>query len=652
MRKTAILTFSLLFAGATFAQSSLRGTAKEGLKSPDKPAKKVSHDNTESSSAAVIWSEDFANGIPTDWTSTGSSDPDSRWEYRGPNTTPDNTQGSRGAFGGAAPLNSPTASNGFVIFDSDYLDNNGNPATMGQGPAPTPHRGELITDTIDCSGHPFVQITMSSRARNFDSQFLVAISNDGGATYTDTVKMHDIAVNSQSADGAIVGADITSAAGNEANVVLNFIYDGETGPVQGTPGYYYWMFDDVVVSDLPKHELRFTSANGAPPQDFFVGAPDQPKYGNIYMHETRAIGGDANIFNYGSSAQTNVQVNMEIWSVASGSIVQTLSTPSVASVAYGDTVDFNTLTFSNSWTPTVADTGNYLLVYKAISDSIGAGLPGTEATDTFNLNVRSDVYGIDDSQIDNNVGTNSLAQGLVVAAAVQYDFTNGNPDTNAAVVKMSGVDVFFGDDTDPASDVEVQVFDTVGFFGSPQPLYSELYTLNQNMLDQLTTLDFSAGDIVLPTGSYYVKVNFFPPSGSEVEVANSGTWNQPGFATVMQTDAGNYFTGFTGSRSFEAPIIRANLNNKFIGLEEGLEVQNAVTAFPNPTSGEVNIRAGIGGTYNLSIINMIGQEVRSETVEINGSDYITRDFSELDNGVYLLNVTGEGLNETIKLTIK
>ena len=70
-------------------------------------------------SVAPFWSEDFSNGIPSTW--INSSVP---WAYRGPSTSPNSTVGTQGAYGAnQGPIQSPTAQNGFMIFDSDYYDN-------------------------------------------------------------------------------------------------------------------------------------------------------------------------------------------------------------------------------------------------------------------------------------------------------------------------------------------------------------------------------------------------------------------------------------------------------------------------------------------------------------------------------------------------
>ena len=70
---------------------------------------------------AILWSYDFANGIPANWLHSGLAngivDPDARFEYRGVLTTPDTNVGTRGAFKGTLKaIQSPTKNNGFVIF--------------------------------------------------------------------------------------------------------------------------------------------------------------------------------------------------------------------------------------------------------------------------------------------------------------------------------------------------------------------------------------------------------------------------------------------------------------------------------------------------------------------------------------------------------
>jgi hypothetical protein len=52
---------------------------------------------------------------------------------------------SRGLYADTIPIVSPSQNNGVAIFDSDYLDNYDVVSSFPFGPAPTRHRGELIS---------------------------------------------------------------------------------------------------------------------------------------------------------------------------------------------------------------------------------------------------------------------------------------------------------------------------------------------------------------------------------------------------------------------------------------------------------------------------------------------------------------------------
>ncbi len=186
---------SLIVSGAV-AQGQLSSndhTIPAVLSKHDPVSKSRAAQNLKKSSVTTIWTEDFANGIPSTWTNAGfdvdpatgnfNPNPLCLWEYRGPNTTPSNGTGSRGAYAAPNdPILSPSTGNGFIIFDSDWLDNNGIAGAFGTGNSASPHYGTLTTDSIDLSGYPGVQLEMSSYARTFFGDFYVAVSGDGGLT--------------------------------------------------------------------------------------------------------------------------------------------------------------------------------------------------------------------------------------------------------------------------------------------------------------------------------------------------------------------------------------------------------------------------------------------------------------------------------------
>jgi hypothetical protein len=80
-------------------------------------------------------------------------------------------------------------------------------------------------------------------------------------------------------------------------------------------------------------------------------------------------------------------------------------------------------------------------------------------------------------------------------------------------------------------------------------------------------------------------------------------------------------------------------------------VNTEVELYPNPTSGVVNLAISQGGTYTIELVNMLGQVVHTEEVSVNGNERLTRNFSNLTKGIYLVNVKGDNYANTTKLTI-
>ena len=117
---TTLMLATLLSFGQMLSTSNFTVASKSTKKVSTMPNIK---------SATPFWTENFSNGIPATWTNSTAP-----WVYRGSTTTPNQNTGSQGAYSGnGAPISSATPNNGFIIFDSDYYDNNGTPGNFGNG---------------------------------------------------------------------------------------------------------------------------------------------------------------------------------------------------------------------------------------------------------------------------------------------------------------------------------------------------------------------------------------------------------------------------------------------------------------------------------------------------------------------------------------
>lgn len=624
---------------------------------------------TESASQTVIWSEDFSSGIPAGWTQIGTPSL-ALWEYRGPNTAPPDSVGSRGCWAGPLqsgntgdPIASPTASNGFMIFDSDYLHSNGDRATNGQGTVPAPHVGRLRTDTIDLSGEAGAELTFYTFARRFQSAWFVAISTDGGQTFPDTLDVFplaEVAVNASTAQNAYFQANISNIVANQSEVVLEFIFDGNLSNSNGS-GRYYWMIDDIELRRPPANALVFTRATApgtsseSPAHDIiYNGGNGYPRYLHLPLKQSVPIEFDSNIYNYGSQTQTNVSLEVEIWDAANN-LVNTVSSPSVASLSPLDTAYYTTLT-TNSWTPNTA--GDYRIVYKAISDSLSSA--NTNAADTFNLFVGDD-YALDDKIASNYFGSNTGTNGMI-AIGVMYSLEQEDTAGDAGFIYLQGVDMLMSCLTDSTADIELAIFDTAGFvFNSGFPsnavaLFRKVYTLDGSVPCNLTnySLENAQGEpLKLPVGTYYVIANFYPnATDGVIRLANSATWGQPSLASVFQNQNGDWFSFFSNSTTFIAPHMRLVLSDPSnISISE--ESLTEFSVYPNPSTGNGYIEFSEAGQYEIRVFTMLGQEVYNKAIRLNANERENLSLGHLSNGVYLLNISKpSGESKTVQLTIK
>jgi hypothetical protein len=285
----------------------------------------------------VIWSEDFANGIPANWNNSGAPAL-ALWEYRGPSTNPNQLVGSRGSCLPAGNVGeaiaSSTSANGFVIFDSNYWDNNLNPCTVnnfGTGQAPGPHLAYLTTASIDLTGFANVALEFEQYIRYYLGNTRVEISIANGSwevLYANVLNQGITTQNTQT-----VRMPLPAAAGNQSNVKLRFVYDGL---------YYFWQLDDVrLVQGFANDLLIENSSYG----DFDFNNPDHTT-GFEMMEYTQYPSAfapllhlNSNVFNFGTNTQTNIALNARVMNDNSGALLYENASPVLPSLDPGANSD-------------------------------------------------------------------------------------------------------------------------------------------------------------------------------------------------------------------------------------------------------------------------------------------------------------------------
>jgi len=668
MKKITTAIFMLTVTGSMlFAQNGSKNavpTPRTVLGNEEVHTDKNLNTSATSGKEVTIFSEDFASGIPSTWVNAGYDAfgnvlTNAKWVYRGTSTTPNNTIGSQGAYSGAqAPIASPTTANGFVIFDSDFLDNAGIAGNFGNGIAPAPHLGTLTTPMIDLTGNSFVELKFNSYHRYFEGRAIIAFSTDNGATWPDTLAAHPgIAVNAATATNAVVGLNISNIVGDMDSVKLRFIFDGtydDPGASGSGAGYYFWMIDDIEINGLPKHELRLTDWNGAPSFDMIFGpASGSSKMGivakNNNTDQTRDMEFDANAYNYGWGTLNNVKLQVSILDV-NNTLISTYTSTGSVNLMSGDTANYNTLnTYNNAFNPNAV--GTYRALYKVYSDS------ATVYSDTINFYVTDSLMSSDMNDFDNRIGTANVGDDGS-ALATRMDLVDD--------VIMTGVWVGLSNTTVAGGTIEVEVYDTVGFdfiAGFPSAnlkAASASYIITQGDIDngyfQVPVSDGVNNFVMLSGPSYYVSVKMFSNAGANVIYLRNGqTLSQPATAKLMYytldpNATPRWYTGFT-SDVINSLWIRPIVSTGIGVAEDALKA--AINVGPNPASDYVNVMFNdIEGDFTLTMTDVTGRVVSSETVNVLGAVNHTVNVSSLSAGVYMLNVNSGAASVTYKISVQ
>jgi hypothetical protein len=302
----------------------------------------------------VSW--DFATGIPQDWIVGINSTTDlAQWEYRGPNTTPNINTGARGSCAAiAAPINSLTRDNGFVIFDGNYWDDPGNAcgAGLGTGVDPAPHTAWLTTNPIDFTDVSSAVLTFQQQYRHFQTTTKVQISTDGGATWIDILSNTGV----QSANSEWKSVNISPWAANQASVQFKFIYQGI---------YYWWLLDDISVYIPNENDLLLTDVAYTNNPDIL----DLPSTLNLEYNQYPTLlipdlNFSAEVLNVGSQIQTGVALNTQIIKDGSTEIYNQASISQIVNPSESAVLDIPT-----SFAPSTG-IGHYDVYFQVQQDSI------------------------------------------------------------------------------------------------------------------------------------------------------------------------------------------------------------------------------------------------------------------------------------------
>ena len=568
-------------------------------------------------SVTPIWSEDFSNGIPSSW--TNSTVP---WVYRGPSTVPNSTVGTQGAYGtNQGPIQSPTAQNGFMIFDSDYYDNNGVAGAFGTGPYPSNpngHIGTLTTESIDLSSYPAVSLIFNSFYREYTGIAKIAFSIDGGATFTNEMEVHpDIDVNDATTADYQVMLNLPPNIAGQPSVHIQFIYDG-TVLYNNYYGYYFWCIDDIQLIETP--------ANLMVCQDEMFGGwwKGYQVTGDLGCNYTfnpmaQALGNpyrlEGVVRNLGANTQNNTTLHGEIADDAGNVLFSDVSNSITLAVAAVDTLAINSF-----YTPT--NMGLHNVSIWASSDSF----PTTD-TATMSTIVTDSIYGIDyDWNSDGaNLGTSAWRIGRTCGGQVGTTAYDVYADD-----EVTSISFHVGSESVVGAQMTTEIYEGFGtnsiFLAESDPYqltpadignWVTVPLLNPLPVFKGTSYMAAVRGYAHPTDTFMITVAVNPASASYIQdngcnlnSANpAGTWYS---ATDKMAIRMNF-----GDITAPSNVDEQGNNSDFI-------------IYPNPTNGLFTIETQ--KSCVVSITNVIGQEIIKYNHD--GINPLSVDLDGYEKGIY------------------
>ena len=645
MKKLYISIFALSLTISAFSQMDSQGLTVED----EKKAKQNLALNSNKFTAPAplpIWAEDFVNGIPTTW--ENSSVP---WVYRGTSTSPSNSVGGQGAYSGINnspatnnPISSPTANNGFLIFDSDYYDNNGVPGDFGLGIYATPHNGELLTDMIDLSSYSDVTLKMNSYFRTYAGQAFIDFYVSG--VFQERIQVHsNLAVNASSSIDEVILARIPFSVVGNADVQMSFVFEGSTNSNNGFSGYYFWQIDDLELVETPVNLIEIEDVviggywidyinysgaglNGIIGLDYTITPASQ------LVNHPYAIEGV--LRNSGSADQLST-LKYEV-DGAAGSYSGTSTPTTVNAYSATNTIDSSVVAANPLLSPAI---GVYGVSIWGESDSAGVI---TTISDTVFRGIEISEYIYAKDYGENNSGS------YILGGVEDQNHISTRYEMYADEL-LTGLRAYISDKSHVGAEVKAVLYELDST--ATEPIFlaeSDNYTLTAQDLGSWIDIPFDGGvdlysgwayefgiaGFVHPTDSAYVGT-----SGMSLYNGEHSLFDELGLSDQSAGTATWYYITAT-------PMVRMNFEPGSANAISDMN-QTIFTTYPNPTNGIFTIKLGEVANYDVTVINVLGQTVFSKTTK--GMNTII-DLSSFDKGVYTVELKNENAVYTEKIIVE
>jgi len=594
----------------------------------------------------VLWSEDFTGGL-NGWTPEGilcgeGASPDGAlWEWR------DGGVLSNGLFSSPlAEMVSTTPCDGFIVFDSDFLDSRGE--ALGAGVCPVFQEGIITSPEIDLAafggGNGAIGIKFSQTGRPFDAFFVVEWSTDGGQTWDEREINDEQEVNILF--GGIQRFPLSGVTGND-NLLIRFRFVRD---------YYAWGIDDVQI-------IRFEGVNAQIENTFY---PPLSFAFPITHADADTFSFATDVINIGAEP-IDVQLNVDVSKLLGGggrNLVYQDSTIE-SGIGPGDT---SNIIIPRLWVPNEIDTGSYVMDYNlsvlndedqdltdnsesfffVVSENLYAKALGIDRT-AFQYRGADEEWGIAAQFPTANGVGNFKAEAIQFGVFIPEQATLQNFIAEVGLLKMVNTSPgFFPADFDRNNaslfnhpNLEIVFADT--------HVFSEVG--NEGGTAEFVTIDLTDRGIddLEPGTRYFVAIFFDDNVTSEVGIANQNlaliaddAVQMSGTYVYLPERAPSWFTGISGITPAPEVVLQIGLTSP---VDEVPLPEQTFKAYPNPASDFITAELSFDEPTNVSIIiaNIEGRILKVQEEQRVTNRSIPLDVKSMPNGSYLIRVmTNEG----------
>lgn len=565
----------------------------------------------------VFWSEDFSDGIPSDWTNYIVNSSSGEWEWH------DNP--SHLIFFPQPPFASATAGNGFVYFDSDAHN--------------VSHDARLISSSIDCSGQNTVIIHFENQYDYFTniSQPMFEVSKDSVNWTT-----HNLFIghprNHQRDHVQTIELDISNIAANESNIYLRFRWIGLDE--------YIWRIDDIRLQD---------GFSPPPANDLIIrNVAFAPNFRTPLAHvKEMVLGGD--ILNNGSKTAYNVLLTTSIIDTTNNTLVY-LDSASIASILPGDSA---TIGMPTDYLPT--GIGKYKIHYDVKSDSSDQARWDNQKTIPFEI-VSANIFqkNFEFSYLDANAGS-----GLEYEIGNLYHIQDSGHYARRIYFTAANS---IGSGPLAGKSVDLKLYElsmSVDPFLSninnnqPMPIAFGSYTFTANdqykaELVGVDIFDLNGNRVLLKPNTRYLAMISFTNVGNSnnVRIGLDDSWRYEfHIATVAFSNNTWYERGF-GPNLTAIVLLETTLNSNVKEEEKTSIFDNHIKLYPNPVTDDYfDIQFDLDKVIeklDISISDVTGKLLTRNSYQNIYKDEIKLNVKNYPKGVYLLTIRTENNQQITK----